>query len=48
MAGHRRNQHMVDLRPKLVVAAHHAGSRGTADCIRRARQASIPVLVLTA
>lgn len=48
MAGHRRNQHMVDLHPKLVVAAHHAGSRGTADCIRRAKQASIPVLVLTA
>jgi len=48
LAGHRRNQQMVDERPVLFVAAHHANSSGTADCIRRARSAAIPVLVLTA
>lgn len=48
LAGHRRNQHMVDLRPRLVVAAHHRGSRGTADCIRRARTAGIPIRTITA
>lgn len=48
LAGHRRNQNMVDARPQLVVAAHHTGSRGTADCLRRARTAGIPELVLTA
>lgn len=47
-AGHRRNQNMVDLRPLLVVAAHHRGSRGTADCLRRAARAGIPVRTITA
>jgi integrase/recombinase XerD len=41
-AGHRRNQLMVDLKPLLLVAAHHNGSTDTADCIRRATKAGIP------
>jgi hypothetical protein len=48
LAGHRRNQLMVDLQPQLVVAAHRGDSRGTADCIRRAETAGIPVHRLTA
>lgn len=48
LAGHRRNQQMVDEQPILVVAAHHANSTGTADCIRRARAAGIPVHTITA
>ncbi|MGV2914773.1 SLOG family protein [Streptomyces alfalfae] len=47
-AGHRRNQQMVDERPDLVVVAHHNNSRGTADCMRRAAAAGIPVLRITA
>jgi len=46
LAGHRRNQQMVDEGPLLVVAAHHNRSTGTADCIRRAEAAGIPVLTL--
>jgi len=59
-AGHRRNQQMVDERPVLFVAAvmpctlpkcahippHN--SHGTADCIRRAEAAGIPVYTITA
>ena len=48
MAGHRRNQDMVDLEPLLVVAFHHANSTGTADCIRRAEKVGIPVRRITA
>lgn len=48
LAGHRRNQHMVDLSPDLCVAFHHANSRGTADAIRRVTAAGIPVLRITA
>lgn len=48
LAGHRRNQQMVDEKPLLVVAAHHANSSGTADCIRRAEAAGIPVYRLAA
>ena len=43
LAGHRRNQLIVDQNPVLLVAAHHNGSTGTADCIRRAETAGIPV-----
>lgn len=46
MAGHRRNQLMVDLGADLVLAFHRNSSRGTADCINRARRAGIPVRVL--
>lgn len=48
LAGHRRNQHMVDERPALFVAAQVHGSTGTADCIRRAKTAGIPVHPITA
>jgi hypothetical protein len=48
LAGHRRNQQMVDERPKLFVAASYRKSSGTADCTRRARKAGIPVLLLEA
>ncbi|MEU5043239.1 SLOG family protein [Streptomyces griseorubiginosus] len=58
-AGHRRNQGMVDEQPVLFVAApayctlprcrsarpHY--SHGTADCIRRAEAAGIPVHKIT-
>jgi hypothetical protein len=48
LAGHRRNQQMVDEQPILVVAASHNRSSGTADCARRAEAASIPVYPITA
>ncbi|MEW2266900.1 SLOG family protein [Streptomyces sp. NPDC047868] len=48
LAGHRRNQQMVDEGPVLVVAAHHANSSGTADCMRRAKAAGIPIYRLAA
>ncbi|MFC9891489.1 DUF2493 domain-containing protein [Streptomyces pilosus] len=47
LAGHRRNQQMVDERPVLFVAAQVHGSTGTADCIRRAKAAGIPVHRIT-
>ena len=40
-AGPIRNQSMVDAKPDLVVA--FPGRRGTADCVRRAKLAGIPV-----
>lgn len=40
-AGPIRNQEMVDSGADLVVA--FPGSRGTADCLRRARAAGIPI-----
>ncbi|MCA1223447.1 SLOG family protein [Streptomyces sp. 8L] len=47
-AGHRRNQEMIDLAPLLVVGFSHQNSRGTADCLRRARKAGISTRVITA
>lgn len=43
LAGHRRNQQIVDERPLLLVAAQVNSSTGTADCIRRAEAAGVPV-----
>lgn len=43
LAGHRRNQHMVDQGADLCLAFHHNNSTGTADCMRRAAAAGIPV-----
>jgi YspA, cpYpsA-related SLOG family len=43
LAGHRRNQHMVDLGADLCLAFHHNSSTGTADAMRRAAAAGIPV-----
>jgi len=42
-AGHRRNQAMVDTQPALVLAFQAGQSAGTADCIRRAHRAQLPV-----
>ncbi len=40
--GNYRNQHMVDLGADLCVAFQVGASRGTADCMHRARRAGIP------
>jgi hypothetical protein len=48
LAGHRRNQQMVDERPLLFVAASYRKSSGTADCLRRARKAGIPDVTIIA
>ena len=49
-AGPSRNQTMVDQKPDLVIAFHddlNGKSRGTADCVRKAKVAGIPVVVMT-
>lgn len=43
MAGHIRNQKMVDLGADICLAFPMPDSRGTVDCMRRARKAGIPV-----
>lgn len=43
-AGHRRNQRMVDEGADLCLAFSRDDSTGTADCVRRAQAAAIPVL----
>lgn len=43
--GPERNQHMVDLGADLCLAFPLAGSRGTRNCMRLARQAGIEVRV---
>ncbi|GAX59001.1 hypothetical protein SO3561_10576 [Streptomyces olivochromogenes] len=45
LAGHYRNQLMVDMGVDLVLAFSRNNSRGTADCISRAKTAGIPVRV---
>jgi hypothetical protein len=45
-AGHVRNQVMVDLGAAVCFAFPLSGSRGTWDCVRRARAADIPVIVV--
>lgn len=42
-AGPLRNQEMVDLGADLCLAFPQEGSRGTWDCVRRAKAAGIPV-----
>lgn len=42
-AGPIRNQEMVDLGADVLLAFQVGNSRGTADCIRRAEKADIPV-----
>lgn len=42
-AGPRRNQAMVDAGARYVLAFLLPGSRGTEDCVRRAKAAGIPV-----
>lgn len=47
-AGPIRNQRMLDEgKPELVLAFHKGNSRGTADMIRRAQKAGVPVKVIT-
>jgi hypothetical protein len=48
LAGHRRNQQIIDEHPVLLVAAQVNNSTGTADCMRRAKAAGIPVYRITA
>lgn len=43
-AGPERNQRMVDLGADVCVAMPRPTSRGTIDCIGRARRADIPVV----
>lgn len=44
-AGPERNQRMVDLGADLCLAFPMRGSRGTWDCVRRAFDAGIPVII---
>lgn len=44
-AGPIRNQHMVDLGADVCLAFPTASSRGTWDCVRRAKAAGIPIIV---
>jgi len=49
-AGPSRNQTMVDQKPDLVIAFHDdidGRSRGTKDCVMKAKVAGIPVVVVT-
>jgi hypothetical protein len=43
-AGHYRNQEMVDLGADVVLAFNRNNSRGTADCVRRAKAAGLKVI----
>jgi hypothetical protein len=43
-AGPIRNQRMIDRKPDMVVA--FPGGRGTADLVRRARQAGVELVVI--
>ena len=45
-AGPRRNQRMVDCGADLLLAFPINESRGTYDCIRRAKKAHIPVIII--
>lgn len=45
LAGLRRNQLMVSMNADLVLAFRRNNSRGTTDCIRRAKRAGIPVQI---
>lgn len=47
LAGHRRNQAMVDLGASLCLAFPLGRSRGTYDCMRRAHAAGIEVRTVT-
>lgn len=46
-AGPLRNQHMVDLGAKICLAFPTADSRGTWDCVNRAKDAGIKVKIIT-
>lgn len=44
-AGHDRNQQMVDLGADVCLAFVQGKARGTRDCMKRAGQAGIPLVV---
>ncbi|MER7500481.1 SLOG family protein [Nonomuraea pusilla] len=44
LAGHHRNQHMVNLGADILLAFVKGNSRGATDCVRRARAAGIPTM----
>ena len=48
-AGPIRNQQMIDTKPTLVLAFHSNlnDSKGTKDCVARARRHDIPVRIIT-
>lgn len=48
IAGHRRNQNMINRRPVIALAFQVGNSTGTADCLRRAKKAGVPVRRWTA
>lgn len=48
IAGHIRNQEMVNLGADVCLAFPMFGSRGTWDCVRRAEHAGIPVRIIEA
>ena len=45
-AGPIRNQQMVDLNPDLCIAFPSKNSRGTWDCVRRAKKANIETRIV--
>lgn len=44
-AGPKRNQKMVDLGADIVLAFMNPGSKGTADCVKRAKRAGLTVRI---
>lgn len=44
-AGPKRNQQMVDLGADIVLAFMNPGSKGTADCVKRAKKAGLTVRI---
>lgn len=47
-AGPLRNQQMVDYGVDICLAFMNEGSKGTADCVRRAKSAGVPTVVFKA
>ena len=47
-AGPIRNQQMVDTGAAICIAFNRNDSRGTADCVKRAKKAGIPVRIYNA
>lgn len=45
LAGHHRNQEIVDWGPDVLLAFPEEGGTGTQDCMRRARAAGVAVLL---
>lgn len=45
-AGHLRNSEMLNLEPDSVIAYLEDGSKGTANCIKQAKERGIPVEII--